>query len=648
MRGRATTLLVVGVVGSLVFGSGLNLARRYVPEWQPLGIYRANFYAERFASVASEVGFSGSYGSPRIELLAWPRDHEATYRLLGNKAADWIIEERRAAVIEVEGLVARRTPGDEQLEGQLIVDFTIDGRVIGVMWQERGSWVPVIPGEQLDLSPFVGVLAKQGEELEPAKEGGTIGSPSIALKVRASSPPEYIFAEATSGVVSAFRSVGSDREIMGDLNVLSTFFRLALPFVLLFVAMCVVGFQVAFILRRAVWRVPLLVAIVSLVLALVELAGREPPLWPLATYLLSSLFFAASIFLLWCGSLSLLAAQGDRRIFRGAEREGIASRAGHSLLGGFSIGLLFAGSWLLLNALAVTAANFWPTEYSIALQDPLLAVSPFRISVWRLGLALLAVAIAFPLGWKAPGAVLVATVFWSLFEFWGPWYVGPLVLSFFAAMIVLALLEFGLVGGLATSLVGVFAPLGVFALINRPWLTVELVMSAVVVGVILSAGIIGSFLKRQSAVRPPTLPSVFISYSSHDSGFVGDLAKDLKERGLHVWHFEERLRAGDPISVIISAALSEADAVLVVVSQAAIQSKWVEREWQAGRKKAIDGSGRLILLKREEGVPIPILDSDNVYVDFTNPEAYRESLRKLESALVPDETPGSPAPGANQ
>jgi tetratricopeptide (TPR) repeat protein len=74
------------------------------------------------------------------------------------------------------------------------------------------------------------------------------------------------------------------------------------------------------------------------------------------------------------------------------------------------------------------------------------------------------------------------------------------------------------------------------------------------------------------------MTKIFISHSSEDDGFVWELREALADHGQEGWIDSRELRGGDPLWPVIEKAIGEASAYAVVVSPAALQSKWVGKE----------------------------------------------------------------------
>ena len=88
--------------------------------------------------------------------------------------------------------------------------------------------------------------------------------------------------------------------------------------------------------------------------------------------------------------------------------------------------------------------------------------------------------------------------------------------------------------------------------------------------------------------------SSFISYSSNDQGFAERLHTDLQARNLRVWFAPEDLRIGDCFQERIEDSIRLYDKVMIVLSEASVQSRWVEREVNAAFERE-ERDKRLVL-----------------------------------------------------
>jgi len=91
-------------------------------------------------------------------------------------------------------------------------------------------------------------------------------------------------------------------------------------------------------------------------------------------------------------------------------------------------------------------------------------------------------------------------------------------------------------------------------------------------------------------------PSVFLAHATDDNDrFARDLAHALNDRGINVWFDEWELAIGDSIvDRIFEEGVPNADAMVVVVSEASVKSRWVHEEMNAGFIRKIEGRFKLL------------------------------------------------------
>ena len=130
------------------------------------------------------------------------------------------------------------------------------------------------------------------------------------------------------------------------------------------------------------------------------------------------------------------------------------------------------------------------------------------------------------------------------------------------------------------------------------------------------SGILNDRMFAAQFERSPRGAKVFISHSSSDKTFVRGLAVDLAAMGHQPWVDEWEILAGESIPERIGLGIEDADFLLLVLSKAAVESKWVENEWQAkywteAREKHVQVIPVLI-----SDCTIPTLLRTKKYVDF--------------------------------
>lgn len=101
------------------------------------------------------------------------------------------------------------------------------------------------------------------------------------------------------------------------------------------------------------------------------------------------------------------------------------------------------------------------------------------------------------------------------------------------------------------------------------------------------AGVPESFLEVMAALtnKPVEYYTCFISYSNKDQDFAERLYADLQSKGVRCWYAPEDMKIGDKIRERIDESIRVYDKLLLVLSQHAIDSNWVEYEVEAALSK---------------------------------------------------------------
>jgi len=90
---------------------------------------------------------------------------------------------------------------------------------------------------------------------------------------------------------------------------------------------------------------------------------------------------------------------------------------------------------------------------------------------------------------------------------------------------------------------------------------------------------------QQTTGNPIDYYTCFISYSSHDEPFAKRLYADLQHEGVRCWFAPEDLKIGDKIRHRIDESIHLYDKLLLVFSEHAVKSEWVEHEVEAAFEK---------------------------------------------------------------
>lgn len=134
------------------------------------------------------------------------------------------------------------------------------------------------------------------------------------------------------------------------------------------------------------------------------------------------------------------------------------------------------------------------------------------------------------------------------------------------------------------------------------------------------------------------MPSAFLSHSNFDKPVVRRIREILNSHGIQTWIDEDNVHPGQRISSEIQKGIENSDYFLLFLSPKAVDSGWVEREWQARLHGEIQSKiDRLIPIVLSD-CEIPQFLKDIRYIDFR--KSFEEGLAILLTTLaVQSETP---------
>ena len=124
---------------------------------------------------------------------------------------------------------------------------------------------------------------------------------------------------------------------------------------------------------------------------------------------------------------------------------------------------------------------------------------------------------------------------------------------------------------------------------------------------------------------------VFLSHASSDKGFVKGLAVDLAELGHQPWLDEWEILGGESIPTRVAEGLQESDFVIVILSGNAVESQWVENEWQTKYWDEINERRISLIPLLLSDCKIPTLLKTKKYIDFRSD--YTMALEDLARTL---------------
>lgn len=119
----------------------------------------------------------------------------------------------------------------------------------------------------------------------------------------------------------------------------------------------------------------------------------------------------------------------------------------------------------------------------------------------------------------------------------------------------------------------------------------------------------------------------FISYSRKQLYFAEAIALHLQKEGIQTWFDLQQLGAGTDWASTLKNGYENCQRLVLVVSQAALDSKYVEIEWDTARQK-----GREVILAVLEDVHLPDKLRDCAVLDFRTD--FNSAMRRLVSYLT--------------
>lgn len=131
------------------------------------------------------------------------------------------------------------------------------------------------------------------------------------------------------------------------------------------------------------------------------------------------------------------------------------------------------------------------------------------------------------------------------------------------------------------------------------------------------------------------MPSVFISYSSDDVGFVKRLEAELRSHGVSLWLDRKQIKVGQRIPRRIKEGIFECDYFLIVISKSSLQSNWVRDELDSAYFESIKDRIDTVLPVVVNDVEIPKELQHIRFADFRT--SFKQGLEDLLQVFELDE-----------
>ncbi len=132
------------------------------------------------------------------------------------------------------------------------------------------------------------------------------------------------------------------------------------------------------------------------------------------------------------------------------------------------------------------------------------------------------------------------------------------------------------------------------------------------------------------SLQPIQFYSCFISYSHKDEQFSQRLHGRLRQEGLRIWYAPEDMRGGKKIHHQIDEAIRLHDKLLLVLSEASMDSEWVATEiYRARQRETIEG--------RQVLFPIRLVSFDRIRDwERFDADTGKDMARELREYFIPD------------
>jgi len=109
---------------------------------------------------------------------------------------------------------------------------------------------------------------------------------------------------------------------------------------------------------------------------------------------------------------------------------------------------------------------------------------------------------------------------------------------------------------------------------------------------------------------------LFISYSHSDRDFVDRLAMQLVAHKVNVWLDRWEMHVGESLIGRVQRAITDASALLVILSPASVDSAWCKKELNSGLIRELDERRVVVLPVLISDCDVPMFLREKLYADF--------------------------------
>lgn len=127
-----------------------------------------------------------------------------------------------------------------------------------------------------------------------------------------------------------------------------------------------------------------------------------------------------------------------------------------------------------------------------------------------------------------------------------------------------------------------------------------------------------------------------MSYKSEDSQVAEEIGSYLREKGIDVWLDTWRIGYADSIVQSVNRGLESSAVMVVLLSQKSIESRWVEKEWNAKFSDELRTGKNIVIpvcIELPENLRIPALLRDKKYIAIL-PNNWKDGLLRLAATIL--------------
>jgi hypothetical protein len=133
--------------------------------------------------------------------------------------------------------------------------------------------------------------------------------------------------------------------------------------------------------------------------------------------------------------------------------------------------------------------------------------------------------------------------------------------------------------------------------------------------------------RQRNVSAPPT--EVFLSHSHHDKRFMLRVADELRRHGVRTWHSDHNIIGAQQWLDEIGKALERCDWFIVILTPAAVESRWVKHELMAALNDVKYDERIVPLLVRQCSYRVLAWPVGNLQMVPFKPRKFTEGMREL-------------------